>query len=128
MGKPFLKFDTVAKGMCSSVRHLQVLCADWSSPPLQDYETSSYSSSRWARKVVSRSLLHVHVPSSVQHQTQRLRQSGALVPRAESIETKVVLKDQSDRKLVFFSLPPLTIQGLCLPPCFFFHPLASNYE
>lgn len=123
-----MKFDTVAKGMCSSVRQLQVLCADWSSPSLQDYETSSYSSSRWPRKVVSRSLLHVHVPSSVQHQTQRHRQSGALVPRAESIETKVVLKDQSHRKLFFFPLPPLTIQGLCLPPCLFFHPLASNYE
>jgi hypothetical protein len=120
VGKPFLKFDTVAKGMCSSVRHLQVLCADWSSPPLQDYETSSYSSSRWARKVVSRSLLHVHVPSSVQHQTQRLRQSGALVPRAESIETKVVLKDQSDRKLFFFSPSSSHYTGFVLAAMLFF--------
>ncbi len=124
-----MKFDTVAKGMWSSVRELQVLCADWSSPSLQDYETSGYSSSRWARKVVSRSLLHVYVPSSVQHQTQRLRQSGALVPRAESIETKVVLRDQGDRKLFLFPPSSSHYIGFVLAAMLFFpHPLASNYE
>ncbi len=124
-----MKFDTVAKGMCSLVRELQVLCADWISPSLQDYETSSHSSSRWARKVASRSPLYVHVPSSVQHQTQKLRQSGALVPRAESIETKVVLRDQSDRKLSFFPPSSSHYIGFVLAAMPFSpHPLASNYE